>query len=517
MTPQNTLDLKGNFNTYPFGELLVEIAQAELSGSLRLFRQDRKTNVYFRNGEVVYTVSNSREHRLFNIFLGQNKIDKQILAGYPNFANDLEFSVMLQEKSLFSKAEIDAAVITQIEQIIIEALTWADGDWVFSPLAKVRSDLIYGIDTDKLLFQYARCLPSAYVLQRFKSVHEAFSAVPERMSDPSLQAHEQSVRSKFADTPLTIEQLRPLCNLPESGLFQALYALWLGGLIARRDWNTAFSDNKIGEIRRARVSLVKEAQTPDSHKVKTPSLTEQILSESVVKEAVAPVIEISLEEYLERVEKSETYYDTLGVAEEAPLSDLKNSYLTLVKQFHPDLFHRQDGVNLLRIQAAFTSLAHAYETLKLPESRENYDFKIRKELELREKRRAEGIPDRSPQSGLNTEDGLESFEHGLKLLLDEDFHAAAVYFARAVHYSPENALYHAYYGKALSDDESMKHKALGEIQHAAKLDPKNPKIRLMLVEFLVDMNMQKRAEGELKRFLEIVPENQEARDLLGQM
>ncbi len=171
------------------------------------------------------------------------------------------------------------------------------------------------------------------------------------MSDPSLQAHEQSVRSKFADTPLTIEQLRPLCNLPESGLFQALYALWLGGLIARRDWNTAFSDNKIGEIRRARVSLVKEAQTPDSHKVKTPSLTEQILSESV-KEAVAPVIEISLEEYLERVEKSETYYDTLGVAEEAPLSDLKNSYLTLVKQFHPDLFHRQDGVNLLRIQAA---------------------------------------------------------------------------------------------------------------------------------------------------------------------
>ena len=50
-----------------------------------------------------------------------------------------------------------------------------------------------------------------------------------------------------------------------------------------------------------------------------------------------------------------------------------------------------------------------------------------------------------------------------------------------------------------------------------KLDPKNPKIRMMLVEFFVDMKMTKRAEGELKRFLELVPGDKEATKMLGKV
>jgi hypothetical protein len=39
----------------------------------------------------------------------------------------------------------------------------------------------------------------------------------------------------------------------------------------------------------------------------------------------------------------------------------------------------------------------------------------------------------------------------------------------------------------------------------------------MLVEFFMDNNMLKRAEGELKRFLEFVPNNAEARGMLAKM
>ena len=52
------------------------------------------------------------------------------------------------------------------------------------------------------------------------------------------------------------------------------------------------------------------------------------------------------------------------------------------------------------------------------------------------------------------------------------------------------------------------------MQSAVRLDPKNAKIRIMLAEFFIDMNMIKRAEGELKRFLEIAPDNKEAVNLL---
>jgi Flp pilus assembly protein TadD len=104
------------------------------------------------------------------------------------------------------------------------------------------------------------------------------------------------------------------------------------------------------------------------------------------------------------------------------------------------------------------------------------------------------------------------------MIAEEEYEAAAAYLARAVHYSPQNALYHAYFGMAMSKaDDKYRHKAEGELQTAAKLDPKNPKIRMMLVDFLLENKMAKRAEGELKRFLELVPGNKEAMAALAKL
>jgi len=105
----------------------------------------------------------------------------------------------------------------------------------------------------------------------------------------------------------------------------------------------------------------------------------------------------------------------------------------------------------------------------------------------------------------------------MEALNEEEFAAAAGHLSRAVHYSPQNALFHAYFGYALSQLEKQHHKAETAFQTAVKLDPKNPKIRMMLVEFFLEMKMTKRAEGELNRFLELVPGNQEAARMLADL
>ena len=517
MTSENTLDLKGNLKTHPFAELLVEIAQAKLSGSLRLSRDDQKTIVYVNEGEIVYAVSNARAFRLFSVLLGQNKIDKQVLAQYPNFANDIEFAASLQKKDLFTKEQIDTQIITQIKQIVVDALSWSEGEWIFSPLARLRDDLVYDIGVYSLLIDYARCVPTELMVARFKSVEEAFVATPDHASDIHLQMHESYVLSIFGGYQMTIKELKPLCSLPEAGLFQALYVLWLGGVLQRQDWNSAFSVNKLAHIRRTKMSLIREAVKPVVAHINTDAPVDETQSPVLEEEPKPAEIEISLEEYLQRIENAETHYDIMGVGKAAPIADIKASYFSMARLFHPDRFHRETGAVLRRIEVAFTNLAQAYETLKSPESRETYDFKMRKELERREKRRAEGSPEKPAHEDFSSESSLESFELGLTFLMDEDYGAAATHLSRAVHYSPENALYHAYYGQALSNSDKFRHKAEGELQTAAKLDPKNAKIRLMLAEFFIDLNMLKRAEGELNRFLEIVPDNKEARDLLNNL
>ncbi len=521
MTPQNPLDHKGKFSAYPFAELLVEISQAKLGGSMRLSHGENKSILYFREGAIVFGVSNAREHRLLNILLDSKKIDQSRLSGLPKCANDLELAAMLVRENVLSKEEIDAAIVIQIETILVAALTWPDGEWHYSPLVRSREDLAFKVDVHKILINYARCLPTSAILARFKSVQESFHKIAETNGNNYFQSHEDYVFQRFDSAPRKIEDLTLECGLPENGFLQALYVLWLGGMLRRYDWNAAFSESRIGAIHAARVSLVKGAnktvaETPANVvKEEIPAATEALPVEEQ-KPAEPQVAEITLDEYLARVEAAKTHYDVLGVEPKAAVGEIKASYFSLAKLFHPDRFHRETGVTLQRIQAAFSSVQVGYDTLKSTDSRENYDFKVRKELEMKAKLKAQGVEE-PDKVDAKTEQGLENFEAGLSLLIDEEYEAAVPFLGRAAHYNPDNALYRAYYGKALSYDEKQRHKAEGEMQAAAKIDPKNPKIRLMLVEFFMENNLLKRAEGELKRFLDIAPNNSEARQLLAKV
>jgi predicted Zn-dependent protease len=143
-----------------------------------------------------------------------------------------------------------------------------------------------------------------------------------------------------------------------------------------------------------------------------------------------------------------------------------------------------------------------------------YDYRVRKELAEREKVSAAGGEGRDV---VHQERAAENFDTGFTLLMDGETEHAIPFLARAAHYSPKNARYRAYYGKALATDESQRHKAEAEIQAAIKLDPESPTFRLILAEFFVQFNLRKRAEGELKRLLAILPSNEDAKAMLAKL
>lgn len=516
MTASNNLEQHGTLSANPFAELLVEIVQAKFNGSLRVHSGDKKAVIYFRSGQIVYAASNSKELRLFNLLLRKKLIDTKVISRHPHFANDAEFAASLIGGRIVTKAAIDECLTAQMTDIVVEALTWREGEWTFSPLVRAREGLAHSIDVYQILIDYARCASTEHVYRRFMSVDESFSIIPERRLSVNLQPHESFVLARFEGRPLTIQELRQECAMPEAGMFQALYVLWLGGLLLRRDWNSAFSAVKVGEILTARIAKVKEASGIES-KVDEPAPSDD---DALIKDKGAvklPELSITLSDYLDQIENSETHYDALGVATDAESALIKHHYFSLAKLFHPDRYHRESEATLKRIQSAFTILAHAHETLRTPESREAYNSKMYKEIEAREKRRAAGQPDLDP-SDKKGEEALQNFEDGLNMIAEEEFEAAAAYLTRAVHYSPQNALYHAYLGMSLyKADDKHRHKAEGALQTAVKLDPKNAKVRMMHVEFLIDMKMTKRAEGELKRFLDLVPGNKEAMAALAKL
>ena len=515
MTPKNDLEIRGSFLTHPFAEVLVEIAHARLSGSLRLDAKEKKSVVYFRNGEIVFAASNSRSLRLYELLLAKGNLSPPDLARVPNFANDFELAAFLEDRGFLSKTKTEDLFKEQVTTIVVDALGWTDGEWTFSHLARARDGLDVHVRAIELLVDYSRALPANEVLKRFRSLDEKFERSELMMNGLVLTKNEAFVLSRSDHGPLTAADLARVAAMPEASALQILYTLWLARLLDRTDWQPAFSEDKVAALRSAKLELKREAVVPVfASKRKETKKTEPAPKISAPEPPKAAELAVTVEEYLDRVENAATYYDVFGVETNADDAEIKRTYFALAKMFHPDRYHSEGGDRLKRLQNAFTELSQAHETLKDSRQRELYDYRIRNEIAARKKAVETG---ESVNTSTQLLQAAESFDRGFTLLMNKEIDSALPLLARAVHYAPANARYHAYYGKALSYDDTKRHKAEAEFQAALKIDPQNATFRLMLVEFFVDVGLKKRAEGELSRLLAIFPSNREAQDMLADL
>lgn len=506
MTAQSSLDLRGNFRTHPFAELLIEISQARLSGSLRITRGDVKSIVYFNEGALVFAVTNERAFRLTDTLFDQKVIDPEFLKEHPHITNDLQLAEYLRDADRITADETKRLITGQCEAIIRSILNWPDGEWVYSPLTRIRAGISYNISFYKMLFEYSRSMSAEQTSARFRSLSELF--VQRLGGDPDLDLSPQEafVLSRFDTAPLSLEHVMSLSGSSESDVMQTLYGLWMGGLIERQNWNPAFSDIKIATILSANVGVKTRSEARQLPKTRRVAVPIEIAEENAPSDE-----EFDLEDQLSRIESAENYYEILRVDPVAKVATIRKSYFRMAKLLHPDRYHNEEPELLARVERAFTELAQAHETLKNNESRRSYDLRLSQETDARERARASGI---SPDANKQETQAAEDFERGLRLQLEREFEAAIPFLARAAHFAPRNARYRAFYGKALSSDETQRHKAEGEIQAAIKLEPQNDAFRLILAEFFVRFNLVKRAEGELTRLLKSSPGNKEAQALL---
>ena len=504
MTPQSELDLNGNFNTHPFAELLTEIAAARFPGSLRIERSDQKMIVYFDQGAVIYAVSNARKFRLSEILACETPAVKEFLARSPKFGNDLEFANGIKESGILNEIQVKEAFTQQVETILREALAWDEGEWTFSPLARLKSGIRTSPRVQAILLEHGRSLSDKAVSFRFRSMREIFemnSTMPEVILEPP----EAFVMSRLSATPTNVGDLVAVSGLGDGEALKILYSLWLAGVIKRKEWNPAFSESRIAKIQNATFKLTKPAVEMSKPR------PQPEVSAPIEPEPPPEVEDITLDAYLERVENAGTHYEILGLVTNAKLPEIRASYFTLAKLFHPDRFHRS-GIDVLRrVEKAFSKLAQAHEALRDPSSRTSYDNKMRREAA--DKTEAP-LQVNVQGNQLHAERAGQEFEHGRGLLSNGDYEEAIPFLARAVHLAPDVARYHAFYGKASSFLENGRHKAEGEMQAAIRLEPNNTTYRMMLAEFFLEVKLVKRAEGELTRLLAIAPDHKEARSLL---
>lgn len=238
--------------------------------------------------------------------------------------------------------------------------------------------------------------------------------------------------------------------------------------------------------------------------------------ESVPPELLSQVQDLSLV-----VEKG-NLYDILGVDIHSEAEEIKQRFVELTKQFHPDKFQKYgDPALMTQVDAIFAKISEANEVLKDPLRRSAYN----------EKTGMDKAPLHRPASGSAEGDAKKNgktyayedpehkakqhFTHGKEALKNQKFHDAVEHFRQSVRMMPDVAEYQFFLGRTLAMNPQRAKEAEERLKRALELRPNQVEILLELARFYERMNLRLRAKTFYERVLSLDPKNKMAMQALG--
>lgn len=201
-----------------------------------------------------------------------------------------------------------------------------------------------------------------------------------------------------------------------------------------------------------------------------------------------------------------SYYQLLGVTSECAPREIKKSFYSLARRFHPDN-HACSGELAIRLKELMSIITEAYKTLSNEETRIAYDEALARmgALQIHRER-------------LATEESVEGWlERASQCLRAKNFAGSIVWLRKCVLAAPEHALYQAMLARSLATLPQYYSQAIEHYEKAIDLDPWKEPVYLQLAELLEKMKLPSRARDVYSRLLNVCPEHAKACERLAML
>jgi curved DNA-binding protein CbpA len=182
-----------------------------------------------------------------------------------------------------------------------------------------------------------------------------------------------------------------------------------------------------------------------------------------------------------------SYYDRLGVSPAATAGEIRQAYLRLAREKHPDRF--TDPAQKQSAQAEFQEITTAFNTLSNPRSRQEYDAELQ----------------RPPAPRTPEEQGKDAYARAQPLLRAGHYEEAVALLRAAVHHLPGEASCHAALGHALSHLPGGARDAIQALERATQIDPRDAAAFADLAWVLADQGLRLRAQKALAAAQRLAP------------
>jgi curved DNA-binding protein CbpA len=534
--------VQGRLGEKLVADLIREIAQKNQSGLLRLTRGRSIKAMFFDSGKPVFAISN-----LLNEQFDQKLVKdglataEQIEQAKARAGKANRIGTALIEMGVLSDAIMRKLVRQQVMEIILSVFEWTDGDYVFDERIRAAHEVTINMSAVDVLLEGARHAagigPCADLIAPQDGVVVRASQNGSNVDSGRLMPVESYVLSRI-ESPTAVSEVGALSGIADADAHRAVCALIAAGFLRLLDKSKQQEE---------------EAERDDGEDL-----------DRLRKEISRKIHFYS----------SADYYEVLGIGRQATTGEIKSAYYQLAKRFHPDRYRRPDQSDIRhRLEALFTFITQAYETLGDPAQRANYDDRLRKSpstatpaapvltpspaslktkpltmADLPAAEPAQKSQERNPSDDLKTSGPLvkasgpleqpqhaaiisqpqstpqqnnsgvppaqqaeHCYQQGRARFDRKEYHLAVHLLREAVKLDPSRAPYHFHLGLALIRNPRTRREAIEHLTKAAELEPYNAQIRVKMGMLYKEAGLPKKAEAYFRQALSLDPENRAAK------
>jgi len=230
--------LKGNLRDFSTTQLLNLINLARKTGLLVIEGKTGSTQVYFREGKLIFATAGGQDGRLASMLVRAGKLtDAQALKinEQPEARSDKDLGTLLIQSGHLTQNDIVASVKAYVLDVVYRLFSWVDGTFRFEPSQLPPNDrIVVKVDLENVIMEGSRRikeierlkdeLPDLDVALRFTDRPDA------RLRNINLSVEEWRVVS-FINPKNTMRQIAQANNMSEFQIRKIIYGMLQAGLV----------------------------------------------------------------------------------------------------------------------------------------------------------------------------------------------------------------------------------------------------------------------------------------------
>jgi tetratricopeptide (TPR) repeat protein len=517
--------MKGSLTEGLLPEVLRQLYVGRRTGFLHFTRQDERRSVYLRAGHIVHADTNVKEERLGETLVAQGVLSASDLKRATGFVlrDKKRLGAVLVELGILDRDKLEDALGVHVREILRKVFAWSDGEYAFEEKEEkdLERDMSLRLSTGEMILEAVRSVDDPDVIRFAIGDLDRILGMSNdpllRFQKIALTPADGYVLSRI-DGTLSARELLQVIPMVQEDTLRSLLGLLSTGVVEFLPLppkpQPKPDQRPLGQPARAVSAPPPPRPAPPPHAAPPPAPVKTPADDEASK-----VREARRQEVLEAFDglKAKTHFEVLSIPKASSEAQVKEAYFKLAKKFHPDTHHDPAlGDMREKIEAIFIRLGEAYEVLRNPRTRGNYEADLASRMP---RVHAMGTvvvnpaqPEPPPDPAYEARLAEESLKKADKLFAQEKYWDAIQLLepASAGAEGRTKTRIRVLLAKAYLKNPKWIKRAEEQLQIVTREDPRYPEAHFVLGNLYKASGLKSRALHEFQRVLELKPEHEEA-------